>query len=633
VPLVLPSALRPAGSAPAAAARPLAVAGAAVAVLATVVLAGWVLGIDSLKSGVPGLVTMKVNTALCFAASAGALWSLGRVGGGRRRGGRLLALLAGGVGALTFAEYALGFDAGIDQLLFRDPAGAVATSYPGRMAPNSALAFVLLACALVQLDRRSRWMVWLAPALAVAVGVLALIAILGYLSGVTSLYAVSSLTQMSVPAAVGFLLLAFGVFCARPDRGPMRLLTSDTVGGKMLRILFPGALAIPLLLAVLRLAGDGAGLFGPQTGTWLFAVSIIGLLVPMTWAVASSLDRAELSSRRAAAADGEAQRARAAFDNAPIGTALVSIDGHFQRVNAALSQLTGYAPEDLLGMHFGDLTHPDDRAGDADCIARLRTGEAKTFQREKRYLHAGGHVVQAQTEVTAILDAGGELAQFFVQILDITERVRAERRLEEAHLETLSRLAAAAEYRDDDTGKHTRRVGELASQLAGKLGLPHEQVRLIRLAAPLHDVGKIAIPDAVLLKPGRLTRAEFGEIKTHTTLGAQMLAGGAFPLLAMAEAIALTHHERWDGGGYPAGLSGDDIPIAGRIVAVADVFDALTHARPYKFAWSRDDALAEIDRQRGLQFDPQVVEAFFSVMSDAALDHGMPLDALTPVAS
>ena len=181
------------------------------------------------------------------------------------------------------------------------------------------------------------------------------------------------------------------------------------------------------------------------------------------------------------------------------------------------------------------------------------------------------------------------------------------------NVEMLGRLAAAAEFRDDDTGQHTRRVGDLSVMIAERLGLPAARVELIRLAAPLHDLGKIAIPDAILSKPGKLTDDEFAYMRTHTTVGAQMLSGSAFALLAMAEEIALTHHEKWDGSGYPSGFVGDAIPIAGRIVAVADVFDALTHERPYKATWSTSDAVSEITAQAGRHFDPQVAEAFLSL--------------------
>jgi HD-GYP domain-containing protein (c-di-GMP phosphodiesterase class II) len=192
-------------------------------------------------------------------------------------------------------------------------------------------------------------------------------------------------------------------------------------------------------------------------------------------------------------------------------------------------------------------------------------------------------------------------------------RLTEQNALQEIHhaqLQVIQRLARAAEYRDDATGEHIRRVGDLSARIGAALGLPDDQLDLLRDAAPLHDVGKIAIPDSILLKPGRLTRDEFEQMKGHAATGAAMLAGREFPLLAMAEEIALTHHERWDGGGYPTGIAGSSIPLAGRIVAVADVFDALTHSRAYKEAWPFDAAVAEIERGSGHQFDPAVVAAF-----------------------
>jgi putative two-component system response regulator len=199
------------------------------------------------------------------------------------------------------------------------------------------------------------------------------------------------------------------------------------------------------------------------------------------------------------------------------------------------------------------------------------------------------------------------------QMLEAKVRERT-RELEAAQLEILERLARAAEFRDDTTGQHTERVGQMAALLARELGLPDAQVSLVRRAAPLHDVGKIGIPDSILLKLGPLTPAEFELVKTHTTIGARILSGSRFALLRLAEEIAFSHHERWDGNGY-AGLAGNQIPLAGRIVAVADVFDALTQKRPYKAAWPLDDAVAEIDRQRGRQFDPDVVDAFLRIIA------------------
>ncbi|MDP9329873.1 MAG: response regulator [Actinomycetota bacterium] len=194
------------------------------------------------------------------------------------------------------------------------------------------------------------------------------------------------------------------------------------------------------------------------------------------------------------------------------------------------------------------------------------------------------------------------------------ERVRLRtRELEEAQTETFERLALAAEYRDDNTGQHTRRVGEMAALLAEKLGFPPEEVELLERAAGLHDLGKIGVSDSILLAPRRLTRQEFEIVKLHTVTGAKILSGSHSPLLQMAEVVARSHHERWDGTGYE-GLSGEAIPFVARITTVADVFDALTHERPYKEAWTVARSIEEIEAQRGRQFDPDVVDAFLSLV-------------------
>jgi putative two-component system response regulator len=208
------------------------------------------------------------------------------------------------------------------------------------------------------------------------------------------------------------------------------------------------------------------------------------------------------------------------------------------------------------------------------------------------------------------------------QVLDRIVRERTSE-LEDARLDALEKLARAAEFRDDDTGQHACRVGALCSEIAKRMETADAEPGVIELAAPLHDIGKIGIPDAVLLKPGKLTEDEFEVMKTHTTIGAKILGGSSSTILKQAAAIALTHHEKWDGSGYPLGLAGDQIPLAGRIVAVADVFDALTHERPYKRAWTQQAAIEHIKSLGGIEFDPAVVEAFSclrrtSLLADAA---------------
>jgi putative two-component system response regulator len=197
---------------------------------------------------------------------------------------------------------------------------------------------------------------------------------------------------------------------------------------------------------------------------------------------------------------------------------------------------------------------------------------------------------------------------------ELAERVRERtEELEQARLDILYRLARAAEFRDDMTGEHTRRVGRVARYVARQLSLPADDAVTIGRAAMLHDIGKIGIPDNILLKPDALTPAEFDVIKQHTTIGREILAGSEAPLLQCAEVIAYTHHERWDGCGYH-GMTGESIPLPGRIVSVTDTFDALTNDRPYRTAQPMSEALAVMEEQRGAQFDPYVLDAFMRVI-------------------
>jgi putative two-component system response regulator len=197
--------------------------------------------------------------------------------------------------------------------------------------------------------------------------------------------------------------------------------------------------------------------------------------------------------------------------------------------------------------------------------------------------------------------------EIVTQNLMLEERVRQRTvELESAYLDTLERLASAAEFRDDETGRHTERVGEVAAVLGAALGLADEDLFLLRRAAPLHDVGKIGIPDAILRKPGPLTNEEWEVMKTHTTIGARILEGGQSRVVQLAEEIALYHHEQWAGEGYPTGIAGEAIPLPGRLVMVADVFDALTSDRVYREAWPAEKVLAYIRQYAGRRFDPRV---------------------------
>ena len=185
--------------------------------------------------------------------------------------------------------------------------------------------------------------------------------------------------------------------------------------------------------------------------------------------------------------------------------------------------------------------------------------------------------------------------------------------IEQTQVEVIIRLGKAAEFRDDETGKHIERIAAYVNLITERLGMHREQLIMMQYAAPMHDVGKIGIPDGVLMKAGKLTPDEFKIIKLHTIIGSRILSGTNLPLLELAKEIAISHHERWDGGGYPLGLKGNEIPISGRIVAIADVFDAITSKRVYKEAWSIEKALEYLMDMRGTQFDPDIVDAFFAI--------------------
>jgi putative two-component system response regulator len=207
--------------------------------------------------------------------------------------------------------------------------------------------------------------------------------------------------------------------------------------------------------------------------------------------------------------------------------------------------------------------------------------------------------------------AAGATARDATDLEDVPDR-----ELERAQIGVLQTLARLVEYRDFKTERHAERVGDLSARIARKLGLSDEEVESIRDAAPLHDVGMVVVPDHILLKEGDLSPDERKIMMTHAANGARILSESELPVMQLASEIARTHHERWDGGGYPRGLEGEEIPLSGRIVAVADTFEAITHDRPFREAESAERALEEIRRERGKQFDPRVVDALLEVKEE-----------------
>lgn len=214
-------------------------------------------------------------------------------------------------------------------------------------------------------------------------------------------------------------------------------------------------------------------------------------------------------------------------------------------------------------------------------------------------------------------ECGGMLSLVSMAAVTIHNALLRER-LKQAHLDTIIRLSVAAEFRDNETAMHLRRISHTSALIAEEMGLTPRQVEVIRFASPMHDVGKIGIPDAILRKPGRLDERERAIIEEHPLIGTEILGDPMNDLVDAARAVALTHHERWDGKGYPSGLAGEQIPAVGRIVGLADVFDALVSKRCYKEAMSTEQALVTIRSEEGKHFDPAAVKAFFEV-SDKVL--------------
>lgn len=340
--------------------------------------------------------------------------------------------------------------------------------------------------------------------------------------------------------------------------------------------------------------------------------------------------------------DGE-QRYRSLVEQLPaiVYRARLGVRERWRYIGPQVHAILGFSQSEWLSdaaMWLNQM-HPEDRdeATAAEEQTRL-TGDPLCS--EYRILAKDGRVVWIRDEAVVLHQTDGPLLQGVMY--DISEQKEAQaatlrqreilertvtartRELEEARIETLERLAFAAEFRDDETHRHTERVGRLAAMIATKAGVPAETVTLIRHAAPLHDIGKLGVSDTILLKRGILTPDERQQMQAHTTIGASILAGSRSEVLQMGEEIALSHHERWDGLGYPIGLAGDAIPISGRLSAIADVFDALTHTRPYKEVRPLDDAVAEIARLSGTYFDPTLVDAF------VALDHSSLIDAQAP---
>ncbi len=269
------------------------------------------------------------------------------------------------------------------------------------------------------------------------------------------------------------------------------------------------------------------------------------------------------------------------------------------------------------GEAFGELAVLDPAPRSATAIALDACETVEVWGRDLEAVLDGRPQLSRRmlgTLARSLTEAKEELA---AQNNVLDRRVREKtRQLRETQLEVIRRLGRAAEFRDDDTGLHISRMSHLCVRLAQAAGLDQEACDLILHAAPMHDIGKIGIPDRVLLKPGKLDDEEWEIMKSHTLIGAELLSGSESPVMQLAQVIALNHHEKWDGRGYPNGIKEEEIPLEARIATVCDVFDALISERPYKKAWAVEDAKALIKEQAGRDFDPRLAGLFIDLGSE-----------------
>lgn len=588
--------------------------GVLVGLVGLLVFAGWVFDVPSLKGPLPGLVQMKADTAVGLAAMGAALLLLvSSRSRGASRVARGLAGLAVLIGAVSLAEYLIGRNLGIDQVLFRD-VSAVHTVHPGRLAPQTAVDFVSLGLALVllSLDRTVGRLIGVLTGVSFAI---ALLGVIGYVFGVDALNDAPSLTPIAPHTAVALLVLCVGIAASQANGIFVEVLAAHGPGSVVAWRLMPLIFFTFPLVGWLGLRAERMGMFADNGADVLLVLTAVCVIAPVVMWLAKRLNRSDFERQQITA---KSERLAALVEASTEAIISADADGLITSWNRGAERLYGYTEAEMIGRPGTVLWPPNQATNYETPEAAARREGSVTYDTQR--LHKDGSLLAVSVTLSPI-DGTGTRPGFCVVAHDISDRLRAQVLLEErvrertrelarSRTETLQKLALAAEYRDDDTAQHTERVAAGAARVAECLGLPPDFVALIREAAPLHDVGKIAIPDSILRKPGKLTDDEFETMKRHSVIGAELLSGSGSEVLKLGEQIALAHHERWDGRGYPAGLSGKAIPIAGRIVAVVDAFDAMTNDRPYRSALPTADALTEIEHCSGSQFDPEVVEAF-----------------------
>ncbi|HEX3734485.1 MAG TPA: HD domain-containing phosphohydrolase [Solirubrobacterales bacterium] len=377
------------------------------------------------------------------------------------------------------------------------------------------------------------------------------------------------------------------------------------------------------------------GVDDPGVAEKTFRLGAHGYLVKPFWpgqlliTTMNALRQRELELAQRAHTKAMEERLRLLMETVPVPIFIKDRERRYVLANRVLHEVLGLEPDQLMGLTDKDILPPEiERITAATDRKVLEGGE--THEGEQT-ITLGGMEMTFLAVKFPFRDDSGEIVGVAGMSTDITSKKRAEalteelaasqaRAIEELHAsrqETVERLARAIEMRDEETGEHVNRMASIAALLGTELGLDRERVLLLRAAAPMHDVGKIATADEILLKPGALTEAEREEMERHTTVGYEILAGSDSELLRMAATIALSHHERWDGTGYPQGLSGEEIPLEARIVAVADVFDALLSDRCYRPGMPLAKVVTMIREGGGAHFDPRAADALLGNLDEA----------------
>jgi PAS domain S-box-containing protein len=372
----------------------------------------------------------------------------------------------------------------------------------------------------------------------------------------------------------------------------------------------------------------------PEIAARAFEFGAHGYLVKPFWpgqlmiTAMNAIRRRELELSLMSHSKALEDRLQLLMDRAPVPIYIKDRDRRYVLANRVAHEVAGLEPGELVGLSDTDIMPPEAERLVEESDRRI-LDEGGTHEAEET-LRVGAEERTFLTVKFPFVDDDGQIAGVSGISTDVTEKKHAETLREElarareraiaelqaSRQETVERLTRALEMHDADTGRHVNRMASTVAFLGQQIGLEPDRVLLLRAAAPMHDVGKVATPDGILQKEGPLTPEEREEMERHTTVGYQILADSESELLRLAATIALTHHERWDGGGYPQGLKGEEIPLEGRITAVADVFDALLSDRCYRPALSLGDAVEVMEGGRGTHFDPEIVDALLGHLKE-----------------